>query len=185
MEKVITAKIEYTVDGGHPDWNYLSDKQRTGVNEFSDTYTIDTECWSGIDAVKEYIRNDLALVAGGGYNTDHIHGVKVIFGNDKKNSSQKRIFTKPIVKRLKRYNRAITVRRDDWGDYELSQKRWNFSICDMYGTEMFSTTNEFELINKYDEMTIDDDLDSFDLWVRASLVASDLVIEKENYVFEY
>ncbi|WP_289760598.1 hypothetical protein [Lactobacillus taiwanensis] len=172
------------MDSDHPDWKYLSNEQRTGVNEFSDTYTLDTDYWGDdVEGMKEYIRNDLALVAGGGYNTNHIHDVKVTFGKKKKSLAKKRIFTKPIVKRLKRYNRAITVRRDDWGDCELSQKRWNFSICDMYGNEMFSTTNEFELLNKYDEMTIDDY--SSDLWVRASLVVSDLVIEKENYVFEY
>ena len=44
------------------------------VFTFSDTYTFNSDYTE--EEVIIYIKHDLKLVAGGGYNTDHIHNVK-------------------------------------------------------------------------------------------------------------
>lgn len=83
---MFVGKIMYTMDKNHPDWKYVDHTHGKRRYSCSDTYTFDvydpisnpTGYWDADqkDAMKEYIKNDLALVAGGGYNTDHIHNVK-------------------------------------------------------------------------------------------------------------
>ena len=78
--------VHYTVDEGHTDYPFMSDKQKHGVNKVSDTYLFDvygpvdnpSGYWSGddLEGMKNYVRHDLALVAGGGYTSKHIHIVK-------------------------------------------------------------------------------------------------------------
>lgn len=46
---------------------------------FSDTYTINPDHFYGMDHIKSYIRDDLRAIAGGGYNSDHIHNVEFTF----------------------------------------------------------------------------------------------------------
>lgn len=80
MIKEIKATIQFTVDKKHPDYKYMENPN--GVQEFSDTYRFDLDILGGdvtTDEMKSYIRRDLRLVAGGGYNSDHIHNVKFIF----------------------------------------------------------------------------------------------------------
>ena len=43
------------------------------ISSFEDTYTFDN-CYTFSD-VEGYIKSDLSLVAGGGYNSEHIHNV--------------------------------------------------------------------------------------------------------------
>lgn len=74
MTVTIRGKIEYTIDKDHPDIkcveNWTGGKVFTYEDEytFSDIYNED-DMWN-------YIKNDLALVAGGGYNADHINIIK-------------------------------------------------------------------------------------------------------------
>ena len=86
MKKQFTGTIKCTVDSDHPDYKYMTDEQKKNGLEFTDTYTFDiydpiTNHWGywtvdETDAMLEYMKHDLALVAGGGYNTDHIHNVE-------------------------------------------------------------------------------------------------------------
>jgi len=73
MKYQIEGKIVFDVDVKHPDFSCM--KKSKGL-EFSDVYTMDLDYFYGPDDMKDYIKSDLALVAGGGYNTDHIHNVK-------------------------------------------------------------------------------------------------------------
>ena len=71
--KAIKAKITYTIDMGHPDIKYTKDP--TGTFEFRDTYIDAKRYFESWENFEYYIKNDLALVAGGGYSSDHIHDV--------------------------------------------------------------------------------------------------------------
>lgn len=83
----IKGTLSYTVDEGHPDYGYMTDKQKHGINRVSDTYKFDlydpqdnpAGYWDpdNLDGMIDYVRHDLALVAGGGYSTAHIHNVKL------------------------------------------------------------------------------------------------------------
>ena len=68
------GKIIYTMDAEHPDKKYVDDWTEGKVFTFSDTYTFNSD-YTEEEAII-YIKHDLKLVAGGGYNTDHIHNVK-------------------------------------------------------------------------------------------------------------
>lgn len=68
------GKITYTIDKNHPDIEYLKDYTEKDVFTYEDTYTFNESYSKGF--VAEYVKRDLMLVAGGGYNTDHIHNVK-------------------------------------------------------------------------------------------------------------
>lgn len=74
----IKGTIYYKVKPTHPD--ITEDDIEDGVLdktlEFTDFYTIDPDkFWCG-DHIDQYVKHDLALVAGGGYDTDHIYDVK-------------------------------------------------------------------------------------------------------------
>lgn len=64
------GKINFTIDKEHPDYveNYES-----LTFTFEDTYSFNDD-YTEEEAVA-FIKRDLSLVAGGGYNTDHIHNV--------------------------------------------------------------------------------------------------------------
>lgn len=89
LSKKIKGVLKYTVDPNHPDYKYLTDKQRHGVNTCSDVYVfsiydpIDNPggYWGADDIVgmQSYIENDLSLIAGGGYDSDHIHNEQFSF----------------------------------------------------------------------------------------------------------
>lgn len=68
------GKIKCTIDKDHPDIKYVKDWTEDKVMEFSDEYTFDPD-YTEDDCVA-YIKRDLKLVAGGGYNADHIHNVE-------------------------------------------------------------------------------------------------------------
>lgn len=70
----IHGKISYTVDAEHPDIKYIHDWNESKVFTFEDTYTFDK--YYTFDDVESYVKSDLSLVAGGGYNSEHIHNVK-------------------------------------------------------------------------------------------------------------
>lgn len=67
------GKISFTIDKNHPDIKYVPDWTEDKVLTFDDEYTFNDD-YAKEDAII-YIKRDLSLVAGGGYNTDHIHNV--------------------------------------------------------------------------------------------------------------
>ena len=73
------GKITYTIDKDHPDIKYVEDYTEEKIFTFEDTYSFDESRnleWQEESNIKAYIKRDLKLVAGGGYNTDHIHNIK-------------------------------------------------------------------------------------------------------------
>lgn len=73
MKTSFKATIKFDCDGNHPDA-----PNEQGL-QYTDTYHFDTDVFSGgndRDAMLSYIKHDLALVAGGGYDTDTIINVK-------------------------------------------------------------------------------------------------------------
>ena len=69
----IYGEIKYTMDNEHPDRKYVEDWKEDKVFTFSDVYHFN-EDYTEEEAVA-YIKRDLKLVAGGGYNSEHIHNV--------------------------------------------------------------------------------------------------------------
>lgn len=65
-----SSKITYDTKDNHPDAPGLKGQ------EFTDIYTIDTDAFYGQEDIQDYIKEDLCLVAGGGYDTDTIKNVK-------------------------------------------------------------------------------------------------------------
>lgn len=72
----IKGVIKYKMKDNHPDLKYVPEDERGDVMEFCDIYTIDPDSFWCDDAIDSYIKHDLALVAGGGYDTDTITDVK-------------------------------------------------------------------------------------------------------------
>ena len=70
------GEIQCTIDKNHPDIKYVKDWTKDKVFKFHDEYTFDESCgWTKEDVIA-HIKSDLRLVAGGGYNSEHIHNVK-------------------------------------------------------------------------------------------------------------
>lgn len=67
------GEISCTIDKKHPDIKYVENWTEDKVFTFSDTYTFN-DGYSE-DYMIGYIKNDLKLVAGGGYNSKYIHNV--------------------------------------------------------------------------------------------------------------
>ena len=82
MKKSILATIYYTVDSEHPDIQYI--KNPSEIQSFTDVYRFDTDYLGDIDRydMENYAKNDLRLIAGGGYNTEHIHNVTFEFSTN-------------------------------------------------------------------------------------------------------
>ena len=74
----VKGVIYYKVKKNHPDLQYIPEEERDKMQEFCDIYTIDTDQFFGRDHIESYIKHDLKLVAGGGYNTDTIKNVKTV-----------------------------------------------------------------------------------------------------------
>ena len=69
------AEITYTIDKNHPDMGCIADWAKDKVFKYDDEYYLDSEFYTKNDA-KEYIKRDLSIIAGGGYNSKHIHNKK-------------------------------------------------------------------------------------------------------------
>lgn len=67
------GKIKCTIDKDHPDIKYIHDWTENKEFEFDDTYTFE-DYYTEEECIR-YIKRDLRLVAGGGYNSEHIHNV--------------------------------------------------------------------------------------------------------------
>lgn len=70
------AKIYYTMDEDHPDLDYIKDWTEDKEFNFSNTYTFDDKIYGDEEIILNHIKKDLRLVAGGGYNSEHIHNVR-------------------------------------------------------------------------------------------------------------
>jgi hypothetical protein len=67
------AKISYTMDEEHPDIKCVPDWTENKIYTFEDVYYFHNNYTK--EEVETYIKRDMELVAGGGYNADHIHNV--------------------------------------------------------------------------------------------------------------
>ena len=74
--KTINAKLNYKIKPTHPDFQYITNWTPDKVYTECDTYRIDPDEFYGEDDIIDYIKEDLMLVAGGGYNWDNIYDVK-------------------------------------------------------------------------------------------------------------
>lgn len=70
MKKTYHATIKWRCKANHPD----TDDTKTRFT-YSDDYCIDDSYFSDGGEIINYIKHDLALVAGGGYDTDTITDV--------------------------------------------------------------------------------------------------------------
>ena len=73
----IDGVIYFKVKKNHPDLKCLPENERDKTQVFKDTYFIDTDYFYGRDDIESYIKHDLKLVAGGGYDTNTIKNVKI------------------------------------------------------------------------------------------------------------
>lgn len=64
------GKIQFKIGLDHPDFMYIEEWEEDKVFTFEDTYTFDEN--HAEESIYYHMKNDMALVAGGGYNTDHI-----------------------------------------------------------------------------------------------------------------
>lgn len=71
------ATIYYTVNKYHPDYLYIKNPEEE--QSFTDDYTVDMNYFNGLDHVKQYIKNDLRVIAGGGYSTAYTYNVRYTF----------------------------------------------------------------------------------------------------------
>ena len=69
------ARITYTINKNHPDIQYLANWTEGAIYAFSDVYEFDTNYGYTKDYIMDYIKQDLRLVAGGGYNSKYIENV--------------------------------------------------------------------------------------------------------------
>lgn len=76
MERKFKAKITYTIDKDHPDYNLYPANKRDGALEYSSAYIMDENYYNGYEEMTKYIIYDLLMIAGGGYNWKHVHHVK-------------------------------------------------------------------------------------------------------------
>ncbi len=86
MKKSFKGTIHYSVDSSHPDIKYMDASQCKKELELTDTYSFN--CYdpltnldgkwdiNNVAGMLEYIKYDLKLVAGGGYDWKHIHNIK-------------------------------------------------------------------------------------------------------------
>jgi hypothetical protein len=69
------AKLFCTIDADHPDRSCIADWMPGKVLTFEDVYTFNDSMYSFDEAVS-YMKKDLLMVAGGGYNAAHVHNVQ-------------------------------------------------------------------------------------------------------------
>ena len=74
MKIKYNGKIAYSIDKNHPDIKCVDGWTEDKIYTFEDTYIFEYGYYT-TEEIKSHIQNDLMLVAGGGYNTKHIHNV--------------------------------------------------------------------------------------------------------------
>ena len=74
----IKAKIYHTVKETHPDIQNMPEKDWKGREfTYEDVYTFDHN-WD-LEKAIAFMKHDLELIAGGGYNTRHIDNIRFEF----------------------------------------------------------------------------------------------------------
>ena len=68
--KMFDAKIWFQIDRNHKDYALVPEKMRNSVLTYEDRYTF-TDALPD-SKIRQKIRKDLLLVAGGGYDRDHV-----------------------------------------------------------------------------------------------------------------
>ena len=76
MKVKYNATIKYRMLSTHPDIECVSEWSRDKEFEYRDVYTMDMDYFDSKEEAIDYIKYDLRLVAGGGYNSDHIWNEK-------------------------------------------------------------------------------------------------------------
>ena len=80
-ERKFDAQIVYRMKSTHPDYDKLTTGNwfRERFLTYEDTYTFN-DMHDGVsdEGLKEYIKRDLRLVAGGGYTDEHITDVSFL-----------------------------------------------------------------------------------------------------------
>lgn len=79
MKKCFDAEIKYKMDENHPDISCVKNWRRNRVFKYKDTYSFASyhPLYESEEEMREFIESDLKLVAGGGYNADHIYDVQI------------------------------------------------------------------------------------------------------------
>lgn len=76
MERKFVGEIEYTIDKDYPDYACCPVGKRDKILKSSSAYVMNENYFNGYEEMTKYIIHDLLLIAGGGYNYDHVHNVK-------------------------------------------------------------------------------------------------------------
>lgn len=66
------GKITYNISENHLDKSCIKDYSKDKTYTFEDIYNIDESYFWSDDHIIEYIKQDLRLVAGGGYDTENV-----------------------------------------------------------------------------------------------------------------
>lgn len=75
MKRQYKGTITYKMKPSHPDIEYLKGDINEPL-EFADVYTINKEDFdNNVEEIHYFIKRDLTLVAGGGYDSEHIYDV--------------------------------------------------------------------------------------------------------------
>lgn len=71
------GKIAYKMHPTHPDYNHVVGGYKPGdVLTYEDKYRIKPDFFNGDEDIIRHIKNDLMIVAGGGYNSRHIYDME-------------------------------------------------------------------------------------------------------------
>ena len=66
------GKITYNISENHPDKSCIKDYSKDKTYTFEDVYNIDENYFWSEESIIGYIKQDLKLVAGGGYDTKNV-----------------------------------------------------------------------------------------------------------------
>ena len=74
---IIKAKLTYTIKATHPDFQYLTESW-TPEKRFTDeeTWHINPDYFYGEEDIEDYIKENMLLTAGGGYDWDGIDNIE-------------------------------------------------------------------------------------------------------------
>ena len=69
-----SGKISFTMGENHPDKGFVKDYTKNKLFTFEDIYYFNADYYT-TEEIQAFIKRDLRLVAGGGYNTENIDNV--------------------------------------------------------------------------------------------------------------
>ena len=74
---IIKAKLTYTIKPTHPNFQYLAESwlpEKRFTDE--DTYHINPDCFYGEEDIEDFIKENMLLTAGGGYDWKGIDNIE-------------------------------------------------------------------------------------------------------------